>query len=239
MKSIPLRGPAYLVLASSLWCCQAPQNPTPESTQPTLGIDVSHHNGVVSWLALRDSGLAFAYVKASQGTSYRDPSFAAHWSKTSQLSIPRGAYHFFDPRTDPARQAKHFLKVVGSDAGELPPVVDVERGAPESRHGCERLTRSLRIFVDVVEAALDRKMMIYTGHRFWKERACDTTDFGDRGLWIASYGATQPHLPTGWQHWTLWQYSPKGKIGDIEATFDVDRFGGSRAEFTAWLESVR
>lgn len=55
-----------------------------ESEFPIRGIDVSHHQGQVNWSAIAADGIHFAYVKASEGESFRDPRFADHWRDTQR-----------------------------------------------------------------------------------------------------------------------------------------------------------
>ena len=48
------------------------------------GIDVSHHNGIIDWSGVADSGVTFAFAKATEGgdpsqSSYTDPTFQTNW----------------------------------------------------------------------------------------------------------------------------------------------------------------
>lgn len=203
------------------------------------GIDVSHHNGAVPWRHLLESGLSFAMIKASQGEKYKDPTFVKHWTTTKHCGIPRGAYHFFDPTADPTAQAENFLAALEGDPGELPPVVDVERGASKKGGACKALLSKVWGFVDTVESRLGRRMMVYTGHHFWTKKACDTEDLGDRHLWIASYGSNPPLIPGGWKEWRFWQFTQDGKIEGQQVPYDLNRFQGNRDEFRAFLESIK
>jgi lysozyme len=40
---------------------------------PIGGVDVSHHRGAIDWAAVRAQGMAFAYIKASEGGDFVDP----------------------------------------------------------------------------------------------------------------------------------------------------------------------
>lgn len=69
-------------------------------------------------------GSRWTALKASQGTSYTDPTFASRWNElgkkvaSGQMSL-RMAYGFLDPGVSGAAQAQHFLDVVGVH-GPLP-----------------------------------------------------------------------------------------------------------------------
>ena len=58
-------------------------SPTPSPTaeppaEPVLGVDLSHHQGAVSWPQVARAGMAFAYLKATEGSTYTDPTFATN-----------------------------------------------------------------------------------------------------------------------------------------------------------------
>jgi lysozyme len=84
-----------------------------EVTMPTLGIDVSHYNGLVDWFAVAGSEVKFAFAKATEGASLVDSEFANNWKGMGDAGILRGAYHFARPGGDPEVQAVHFASVVG------------------------------------------------------------------------------------------------------------------------------
>ncbi|CAM5565128.1 hypothetical protein SANTM175S_00242 [Streptomyces antimycoticus] len=51
----------------------------------------------VDWAALWDDNVRFAYVKATESTTYENPSFAAQYNGSFQQGMIRGAYHFALP----------------------------------------------------------------------------------------------------------------------------------------------
>src|SRR5437899_595123 len=91
------------------------------------GVDVSGGNGVIDWAMAHSDGVAFAYMKAAQGTGFTDARFAANWAGARAAGVRRGAYHFFDPTVDGITQARHYLTVLGAlQPDDLPPALDVE-----------------------------------------------------------------------------------------------------------------
>lgn len=89
------------------------------------GIDVSHWQGQPNWKNVkRRYGIAFALIKATQGTGFIDPEFERNWSGAAAAGLARGAYHF-GVGTPGAAQAKHFLDVVKPKEGDLL-VLDLE-----------------------------------------------------------------------------------------------------------------
>ncbi|MBL0015595.1 MAG: hypothetical protein IPP17_03940 [Bacteroidetes bacterium] len=90
------------------------------------GIDVSRYQGKIEWAKVKQAGIRFAFIKATEGTDYVDPYFAVNWDEAKDKGIARGAYHFFRPAQDGKAQAEHFLKQVKWTKGDLPPVLDLE-----------------------------------------------------------------------------------------------------------------
>ncbi len=74
------------------------------------GVDVSSHQGNVAWSTLWNSGVRFAYAKATEGTSYkRNPYFAQQYNGSYNVGMIRGAYHFALPNSSSgATQANYF-----------------------------------------------------------------------------------------------------------------------------------
>ena len=93
---------------------------------PVWGIDISHHQGAINWAKVSDSGVKFAFIKASEGEDHRDSRFDENWSAAGAAGIARGAYHFFTFCTDGIPQADNYLGAVQNAGRGLPPAVDVE-----------------------------------------------------------------------------------------------------------------
>ncbi|MGE3272681.1 MAG: GH25 family lysozyme, partial [Chloroflexota bacterium] len=43
------------------------------------GIDVSNNNGSIDWARVAASGQAFCFIKATEGTAFKDSYFARNW----------------------------------------------------------------------------------------------------------------------------------------------------------------
>ncbi|MFZ6819120.1 glycoside hydrolase family 25 protein [Undibacterium sp. Ji22W] len=203
------------------------------NTSNTLrGIDVSHFQSSVNWPAVKATGIAFAFAKASDGNTYTDPQFANNWRGMQAAGILRGAYHFYESKDDPQTQAQQFLKVVGQlGSNDMPPVVDIE-----SNTGCfgtQSLASNLQIWLDAVEQSLQRTPIIYTNCGFWNANL--NAQFSRYPLWIAQYGVAQPKIPNGWNRWTFWQSSESGSVAGITGAVDTDVFAGSMADLQALI----
>src|SRR5438477_11194724 len=87
-------GLVLLVLAS-YWLGLLIPNYPPTAKYPVRGVDVSHHQGTIDWSAVKRAGTSFAYIKATEGTQYQDPSFVQNWYGAAASGIVGGSYHFF------------------------------------------------------------------------------------------------------------------------------------------------
>lgn len=202
---------------------------TPVAT--ATGVDVSGYQPTVDWQKVAASGIAFAFVKATEATTLVDHAFARHWAQAKQAKLLRGAYHFFRPKQDAAAQARFFLAQL-EDPGELPPVLDVEVAdgvAPA------QVVAGVRAWLDVVAGSLGRPI-IYTSPSFWNALPGAAEVAGKADLWVAHWGAHVPASVDGWERWTFWQFTNKASISGSPGTADMDedRFNGSVAELKAY-----
>ena len=200
---------------------------TTASSSFAQGIDVSKVQGTIDWPAVAQAGIAFAFIKATDGETYVDPQFAANWAGAGAAGLLRGAYHFFRAEDSPQSQVDLFWQTVGG-TGELGLVVDVEETMGVSN---ATLITNLTQFLNELQQVSGRQPMIYTYPTFWN--GLGTTAFGAYPLWIAEYGVAAPTLPSGWSAWTYWQSSQSGTVGGITGAVDLDVFNGSEAELRA------
>ena len=116
------------------------------------GIDVSHYQGNIDWQRLTQTRqsqfpIHFIFMKASEGGDYGDRVFQANFDSAKAYGFIRGAYHFYNPKTDPVRQADFFINSVKLDTGDLPPVLDIEKRGDDA----QTLRRDLKIWLDKIE----------------------------------------------------------------------------------------
>lgn len=196
------------------------------------GIDVSHYQGTIDWGLVAKAGIAFAFIKATDGASKVDPQFQANWSGAKAAGLLCGAYHFYEPGADPHQQAESFLSVVQTGPGDLPPVLDVEMQGDASE-----IISGLQVWLDAVEQATGRVPILYTNPSFWAKLGA--SGFGRFPLWIAEYGVTAPKVPAGWSSWTFWQYSQSGSVPGIQGSVDLDLFQGTLQDLQQLCQSSR
>ncbi|KAG1728167.1 glycoside hydrolase family 25 protein [Suillus paluster] len=173
---------------------------TPEKRATPLGIDVSSYQPDVDWTTVKNNGVSFVYIKATEGTDYISPSFSNQYIGATDAGLIRGGYHFAHPDLSTgATQADYFLANGGgwsADGITLPGALDIEYNPSGSE--CYGLTTSqmvswIQSFSNTYEAATSRAAFANTNP-----------------LWIAIYSSSVGTLPAGWQYETFWQYADSG-----------------------------
>ncbi|MGW6318046.1 lysozyme [Streptomyces sp. NPDC055099] len=195
----------------------------------TEGVDVSSHQRKVAWSTLRKSGVRFAYIKATESKSYKNPYFTQQYNGAYNVGMIRGAYHFALPNTSSgATQARYFLAHGGGwskDGRTLPGALDMEYnpyGATCYGLSKQAMVNWVRDFFRTYKASTGRDVVLYTSTNWWKNCTGNYTGFGKTNpLWVPRYGSSVGALPGGWKYQTIWQYTSKGPtVGDH------DRFNG-------------
>lgn len=188
------------------------------------GIDVSHWNGAIDWKTVVSAGYKFAYTKATDSITYTDDTLAPNAAGAAEAGIPIGAYHFYRLAADAKAQAEYFLAKIKNLQMEMPPVLDFEEQASFPH---ATVAKSLKLWLDIVEAGTGRKPIIYTSAYYWNTYAGTPSWAGDYALWVANYtAAPQPLLPKGWKSYLIWQFSDKGMVPGITGDVDLNRFNG-------------
>ncbi|MDP1824356.1 MAG: GH25 family lysozyme [Archangium sp.] len=188
------------------------------------GLDVSHHNGLIDWPRVAQSGVSFVYVKASEGGDVADARFAENLRGARAAGLKAGAYHFFTFCRPGEDQAKQFLSLVKMAPGDLPPAVDVEFvGNCRDRPSREVVRENLEQWLSLVEQALGRRPVIYST----PDAAAEFLGGLPHVLWLRQLPG-EPQRP-----WAFWQFDPSGSIPGIAGPVDLDVFAGDRAALDA------
>ncbi|ARC55639.1 Lysozyme M1 [Frondihabitans sp. 762G35] len=236
--------------------------PTGESL---LGLDVSAYQHGVDWHRVKALGARFAYVKATEGTTYTSARFRSQYSQAARVGVPRGAFHFAKPNESGGeKQAAYFVKALEGLGGgrvdgtaTLPPLLDLEYDPyvrTDGTDSCwgltpEEMTAWVSRFSDTVVALTGRVPLLYTTADWWKRCTGDSDDFPQNPLFLARYVDDPTEgpggLPASWSRYTIWQYTNAGRRfesvtdgspGDTVAA-DQDLFAGSPADLRALARS--
>jgi len=188
----------------------------------------------INWQRVHSAGASFAFVKATEGSTYTNPYFTQDYAAVHKAGMIRSAYHYARPRSTPTSardQAKAFVKVAGvaGSRGDLPLTLDLEETGGLNPAQLVSWTQS---FVAEVKTLTHRTTILYTYPYFWQHAMGNSTAFTSLPLWLASYrsGGPRTPLPGGWKSWTFWQYTAMGTTPGIRGSVDESLFSGSSAQ---------
>jgi lysozyme len=198
---------------------------TPVSYLP--GMDVSHWQGRVNWNRVPESGIQFAYIKATDGVTFTDPYYLINCTGCKDAGILRGSYHFFRPSDAVNAQLDAFgqeLEISG--LGDLPMALDLEVGPmdeTELDHVYEFLTGLKEkysvvpvLYVDMQVAGI---IEVEGG-----------LELQEVPLWLANYSGVDPSISG---EWAFWQHTPQGQVVGVPNQVDLDWFNGSLEQLRA------
>ena len=228
-----------------------------------FGIDISHYEGPdFKFDTLRQQGVRFVYVKATQGVGLKDNMFSKYWASLDALppdkSVLRGAYHFLSAGVDGSAQADSFIKWVEKNGNfkdtDMPPVLDLEWDVPPGGgidrdrwkgHSADEIMNTALAWLRKVEQRTHKAPIVYTSKAFWSDRHIAESNVNKIAphykIWIANYStsARAVEIPSQINNVkeTIWQFSETAKISvGYDKAVDANIFKGTEAEFIANLQ---
>jgi lysozyme len=202
---------------------------------PVRGVDVSHHNGRVDWPRIRAAGYTFAYLKASEGATWRDSTFVRNRAEAARAGLATGAYHFFTLCRPGREQAHNFVGAIGPAGGvSLPPAVDLEFGGNcGERPSREAVLAEVAGFLAVLDSAGHPPAVLYVTKEFHEAYLAGQKP--GNPLWVRSVFGR----PRYGGAWTFWQYAATGRVAGAKGRIDLNAFNGSPAEFRQFTSARR
>lgn len=191
------------------------------------GFDISHHQGEINWAVLSKTQftpfpIRFVFLKASEGGDFSDTTFVHNFDLARQYGFIRGAYHFYNPKTDASRQADFFIRSVQLEPGDLPPVLDIEKRGDDD----DRLRKDLLVWLRKIEQHYNVKPILYTSYKF-KTRYLNDSVFNTYPYWIAHYYVDSVEYKGQWR---FWQHTDAGTLPGIREQVDLNVFNGTLEE---------
>jgi lysozyme len=203
------------------------------------GIDVSKWQGTIDWARVRNAGVSFAFIKATEGGDHTDERFAENWNGAARAGIPRGAYHFYFFCRTGAEQARWFIANVPKDPSALPPVLDMEWNHQSRtcrlRPSPETIRAEMETFLQIVTRHYGKRPIIYVTPDFYAEN--ELGRITGYHFWLRSVAGHPGEVYPG-QRWTFWQYSGTGVMPGIEGRTDLNVFVGGHAQWRAWVSAT-
>ena len=222
-----------------------------------LGVDVSTHQGFVNWTSMKNDGVDFGFIKATEGVNFIDNRFTQNMNGARNAGVPIGPYHYARPdsavgnlfdavKQDAVNEANDFVDAIepyyNTYPGEyLRPVLDVEELPSSAQINTiseqrQYLSDWIRDFNDVVQDRLGTDVIIYSNGYY--SSTFYEPDLANFDLWFAApNGINNPpsSSSTGiWNDWDFWQYSWTENIGG-ESPVDANVFEGDLNDLQAFI----
>lgn len=182
------------------------------------GFDISAHNGYANFKAAADAGYQFVFLKASEGTDFRDENFVLNYNKARHAGLKTGAYHFFRFDKDGVEQANNLLRVVGPRPLDLGLAIDVEDTGNAKGVPLDSIRARLQLMVEYLNMR-GHRVMLYSNRQGYEKYLLQ--DFEGMPLWICQF--TDNSMNTDW---TFWQYDHHGKVPGIRGDVDLNVYAG-------------
>lgn len=188
-----------------------------------LGVDVSSNNhpnkAPIDWTRVSHAGYSFAYIKATQGSSYVNPYLGRDLDDARSVGITTGVYHFADTAGNPRDNARSFAGIIeqhkGNSPGSLPPCLDIEVR-------CSDPNAWVYAFITTVWGlAGQTPFTLYSAASWWNSGYLHHDWVPEVGYWVASWG-TKPGYPS-WtsKQVTSHQYTSNGQVPGIVGPVDL------------------
>ena len=222
-----------------------------------VGIDVSHHNGPISWPGVKTD---FVFVRTGDGKDV-DKRVEENLQGATDHVEKVGTYRYLRADRDGEAQAELDLEILAKNAItlSLPIAADAEEGIRKNLPGGiysdslgeippEVVAEELLQYLQVIERETGTRPILYTGQFFhWifsQARPNLASLFASYALWVPSYNVQYPRMPVDpgglgfpWDHWTFHQYTSKGAIKGIKGDVDLNYFRGDKAGLRAFASS--
>ncbi len=203
------------------------------------GIDIAKYQGDIDWHAVKASGIAFAFIKATEGSDLLDEKFHQNWAAAKAAGVPRGAYHFSYWCSPIENQIAWFKKHVPVERDALPPVLDLEWNfhSPTcpKRIPKEQALTAIYKYVRAMEAHYGKKPIIYVDIPFHRD-VLNNGELSDYPIWVRSVRAP-PQVRYPGRRWAFWQYSDRSSVPGIRGKVDKNVFAGSQSEWRQLVAS--
>lgn len=206
------------------------------------GIDISHHQGTFDLHRTAREGFHFAFLKATEGSSFVDGQFGRNLNEARAAGLLTAAYHYQRGDSSAAAQVDHIRRVIPVD---VPVILDVENNG-----GHSNLSRDI---IHRLTAAGYHSPLLYLPQWYWQQIGSPDLR-GLPPLWYSRYANNEGGYASeiyernaDWyaQHWggygglpvAVLQFTSSATVAG-QAPVDANAFRGTRAELAHLIDST-
>lgn len=201
----------------------------------SYGIDVSQHNDVIDWEAMKNGGNIpdFVYIRAGlrgygSGKLVADTQVSANIAGAKELGSEVGVYFVTQAVTEEeAREEAQFvLETLSDNTVDLPIALDVEKvesyeTEPRTKNlSAQEYTRNMLAFVDEMKKEGHETIIYGNGKTFML--LLDMSMLEDTDKWFADYVAEDDYIPYFPYDFSIWQFTSQGHIAGVTGEVDLN-----------------
>ena len=198
-----------------------------DSYTSVYGIDVSSHQGVIDWEAVKESGVSFAFIRTGyrgteSGLCTEDEMFRYNIEGALEQGIDVGVYFFSQAISveEASEEAYFVIDQIRNYDVTLPVVFDMEYSAVGTNRiaGLSRYDKtSFAVqFMETVKEAGYTPMIYGSSYTLGEHYMLDYLQ--EYETWIADYDDNVKYP----YHFRWWQYSEEGEVPGIDENCDLD-----------------
>lgn len=176
---------------------------------PIRGAMVDEELGKINWKEFSAQNLSLAYIKATEGTAYKDEKFDDNWKESADSDLLVGAYHVMRLSKNGKKQAESFFEAVGDSVkGRLVPAVEVTLSGLYNIFPPDKddVVKNLKEFCKAVKDKYGVSPIIICNKRSYEKYLAD--DFSDYKLCVKDY-LSEPDEDI---KWGFWCYNPRVRV---------------------------
>ena len=192
---------AALLAAYVVWSYAAGWIPSRDE-YATQGIMISDANDEANWEQLRNTGVDFAYMRATNGIDQRDKKYSEHLAGAKEAGVRFGAVHEFDTCRLAKDQGTLFITTVPRDENALPPAIRLDFSTTcTSKLNRSALISELATIINQINTHVGKPPMLYLSKTFEEEYQLGKA-FPNISLWVEGTFFLPEYTARPWIMWT-------------------------------------
>ncbi|MDR2660654.1 MAG: hypothetical protein LBC17_01210 [Lactobacillaceae bacterium] len=195
-----------------------------------LGSYFSSENPYSDFSSMRDSGLNFLFIRATQDSKTKDALFDVSTKRAKEADIPYGDVLFYDPYVSSFANYDFFAKTVGNNIGTLPIAIDISNISDPGA-----IPDVIQLVANLKENYPNHSVLVRTDQTLYEQiKQAFITNSVDAKIWLVANNDQNTDSINQFV-----QYTGAGKIGSglHEYTIPLSFFNGDQKEFDKLIQA--